>query len=255
MDFLQLLWLEFPELQKVIRTHHLPLDLAIQPLELVSWLLCMRKIGVSLEAYPHTLSQIFESLGSPCSVATFTDDGPPMIGCPAFVHQACSHHPCEEEECECYPPCSSFVPPRYILDIDANFDVTRHVILNDKLAHLSSLTVLVHEYPETTTPQQLRYLPEQHGRVLVVKEDPRKTENNEVNTATSDNQSSISEDMMSLSDYLISLGELTTPSTEPTASIFDPPVEDQFSDITTTVSDGDSTVEVSWKRRPWTNLL
>jgi len=172
-----------------------------------------------------------------------------MIGCPAYVSQATSHVNCGEEDCECYPPCSSFVPPRYILEIDANFDVTRHVTLDDNLAHLSSLTGLALEYPESSTPQQLRYLPELHGRVLVVKEEQRKTENLKVSTTTFDNETLPSDDGMSLLDYLSSNGELSN-STVPAASIFDAQEEDQFSDIATTVSDGDSTVEVSWKRRP-----
>lgn len=252
LDVLQLIWLEFPELQKVIRTNHLPLSLALRPTELAAWLSVMRKIGLSLEAFPHVLSEVYESLGSDLSIALFEDGGPPMIGSSEWIHSTFSaDQDCGfGDDCECYPKCGTSPQPRLILDIPPDVSVlslTPETAFRKFLSSLGS-PILENALDNGCT---LRYVYADCGRILCSKEKETKSSVHDTATQVSDNQSVSAITSLTLEEYLKSFCSETLDSVDD--SLFYPPLDDGTATEASLMpesSDGDTTLEIAWKRRP-----
>jgi hypothetical protein len=248
MDVLATIWLEYPELQKVIRTHQLPLRLVYTPPVLVSLLYLMRKIGVNLNEFPHVLAEFHDSLGSTFSVATFADDGPPMLGATTWIHSTCEVTDCGLGlDCDCYPACGS-QPPARILDVPDDFILLP--VANELTKRLQSLDQPVLEYPVCDNTLPLRYVPDIHGRVLAAKETEEVPSSLDTTVEVPEKFNDSAYCSMSLLDYLRLDGEHIAPPDETTpVSVFSSPREDKAHDITRWSLDGDSPAKVAWKKR------
>jgi hypothetical protein len=251
MDGLAPLCCVFPELNEVIRTNHLSLRLATSPLVLSSWLRILRKVGISLELYPYVLSEVYESLGSTFSVATFSDGGPPMIGDSQWIHDTCDTTDCGQGDyCDCYPKCGSS-PPARVFDIPSDFDASAYLSIDDK-ERFSSVT-LVLEFPPGNDSNCTRYMTGIHGRVLHVEDSDTVKLSDDTTVEVSDNDISSQSSETTLREYLEVHDSMSfDDDSVPESSIFDPIDEDDYpgSELTSVSSDGDTTVEVAWKRRP-----
>jgi len=256
MDFLSLVWTEFPELQKVIRTGNLPMCLALSPLDLVSWLTCLRTIGLSLEEFPALLPGFLEN-ARPFSVATFLDGGPPVFGDASYIHdvfgekeirtakdcpsyfnsRCCCYGMSSKKSCFGQEPISTL---RLILDIDETFHPASYVDVS-QFRHLTALGPVSPEITTTEIHATSRYSKTLYG-ILRLPE-------NRVQPLSSvqEDVKSVSYDALSLRDYLRSISEYTVNTQLSTV----------FDDVTSVCSAFSEQSEVimtpeeeSWKKRP-----
>lgn len=233
MDFLTVLTVSFPELDNVIRTGHLPLRLATSPSVLVSWLLVLRTL-VDLDTYPHVLCEIFESLGSDLCIARFPSPGPPVVGCPDYVEEISNYE----------KPCS-------VLRVPPDFDVCAAALsmhINESQTHLiTSPPSVVLENHDGSIEQWLRYLPQKHGDVRIVRE--VKSESCSPEKEQQYTESSVSG--MTLMQYLEDHSRMT--NSDNVSNIFSVSAEKStISDFTNDEVDDDADDENSakWKWRP-----